>query len=381
MGNKCKICGYRFKSRDEAICPECFTARQDDISCERYSNSEHSHRNSYSSGLRDTEESFVQKELREERRNSFARENFGERANAGLDLSDFNRRYDQSRFQRNDYYYENNKSGATLYNQPQQPQPQGSAYQRFIAQQQRKGYTPPASSRTTSGSGFTPAGQILAQKSTIPVQREMLQRYGTMNGPRTKKSGNSAAAIVFLVVIVFVFAFVISAVQNEERKSSSKGYNTTSRTTTTAATKKLNNTAPTTKKTYSMQLISQTFDQMNKDTLPKGLWERSSRRDGQDDKWRTITVTVRVSPGETWKKDDNTDAQISSVFLYSFTDASYNNQITTSSQLPKQDIKIQEGGTDVTFTLLTDTTAKYHTLRIYIKGKLHEYCTFNFESV
>ena len=104
MGKKCKICGYRFKSKDEAICPECFTARDDDISCERYSASEHSHGRSFSAGLRDTSESFVQRELREERRNSFARENFGSRANAGLDLSDFNNRYDQSRFVRNDYY-------------------------------------------------------------------------------------------------------------------------------------------------------------------------------------------------------------------------------------------------------------------------------------
>ena len=28
--NKCRICGYRFKSDDEIICPECFTARDED---------------------------------------------------------------------------------------------------------------------------------------------------------------------------------------------------------------------------------------------------------------------------------------------------------------------------------------------------------------
>ena len=107
MGRKCKICGYRFKSRDEAICPECFTAREDDISCERYSANEHSHAKSYSSGLRDTSESFVQKEMREERRNSFARENFGARANAGIDLSDDGARYNQqARFERDDYNYD-----------------------------------------------------------------------------------------------------------------------------------------------------------------------------------------------------------------------------------------------------------------------------------
>ena len=34
--NKCRICGYRFKSDDEIICPECFTARDEDISCNSF---------------------------------------------------------------------------------------------------------------------------------------------------------------------------------------------------------------------------------------------------------------------------------------------------------------------------------------------------------
>lgn len=41
--NKCKICGYRFKSDDEIICPECFTARDEDISCDSFSGDLHSH--------------------------------------------------------------------------------------------------------------------------------------------------------------------------------------------------------------------------------------------------------------------------------------------------------------------------------------------------
>ena len=196
MGNKCKICGYRFKSKDEAICPECFTARDDDISCERYSANEHSHGRSYSAGLVETGESFVQRELREERRNAFARENFGDRANAGLDLSDFNNRYDQSRFVRNDYNYDHDARRVDeLYRQQQQPQPQQSAYQRYIAQQQRRQQT-----TTTSTSGFTPAGQVFAQRSPMSVQQN--------NRANQKKSG--AGAFVFLMIFVIGFIAAIA---------------------------------------------------------------------------------------------------------------------------------------------------------------------------
>lgn len=43
MTKKCKICGYRFKSKDEVICPECFTARDDNLDCNRYTDDLHSH--------------------------------------------------------------------------------------------------------------------------------------------------------------------------------------------------------------------------------------------------------------------------------------------------------------------------------------------------
>ena len=43
MRSKCKFCGYHFSSDDEMICPECLTAREDDIDCGIYADSEHSH--------------------------------------------------------------------------------------------------------------------------------------------------------------------------------------------------------------------------------------------------------------------------------------------------------------------------------------------------
>ena len=43
MNYRCKFCGYRFKSKDEQICPECLTAREEDISCGVYGEHDHSH--------------------------------------------------------------------------------------------------------------------------------------------------------------------------------------------------------------------------------------------------------------------------------------------------------------------------------------------------
>lgn len=85
MRYKCKFCGYRFKDRDERICPECFTAREDDISCGQFSDDLHSHeifgdrysRNDYGSSENDTfkEEriSFVEEERREEQQSKIAK--------------------------------------------------------------------------------------------------------------------------------------------------------------------------------------------------------------------------------------------------------------------------------------------------------------------
>ncbi len=44
MLKKCKICGYRFKDKSEIICPECFTSRESDFTCNDFSDDLHSHK-------------------------------------------------------------------------------------------------------------------------------------------------------------------------------------------------------------------------------------------------------------------------------------------------------------------------------------------------
>ena len=84
MNSTCKFCGYRFKSKDEQICPECLTAREEDISCGVYGESEHSHvvfdehnRNGQlftkNDTFRDGRADFLKEELREEDRTNASR--------------------------------------------------------------------------------------------------------------------------------------------------------------------------------------------------------------------------------------------------------------------------------------------------------------------
>lgn len=378
MGKKCKICGYRFKSKDEAICPECFTARDDDISCERYSSSEHSHGRSFSAGLRDTGESFVQRELREERRNSFARENFGSRANAGLDLSDFNNRYDQSRFVRNDYY-ENDKSLSSLYNQPQQPQQpqQQSAYQRYISQQQRKGYNPPPSSQTNSGSGFTTAGQVFAQRNSVPLQQAVYQRYTAANTGKPKKK-NSAGAVTFLVMFVFiaVAAITISNIRDRQEEKERDSYNYTyTYTTREKTTKKLNSEDKAKNNVFSAKVMSYSFFDVDESNISAKEWSdltsRATTSSKDESPWKVATFTVRISCGEGFTEENKKNLRMVTSYLYCFNDNNTTSvQTSSSSVLTNQKIEFKDGSyyTDVTVRLLMEKNAKFGTFSFYLSG-------------
>ena len=374
MGNKCKICGYRFKSKDEAICPECFTARDDDISCERYSASEHSHGRSYGGGLHETGESFVQKEMREERRNSFARENFGARANAGLDLSDDGSRFDQqSRFVRNDYNY----GSADQY---QQAMPQQSAYQRYIAQQQRKAGT--ASGYSSQTSGFTPAGQILAQRNPM---RSSPQAYTPINTQRKK---SSAGAVTFLVMFVFiaVAAITISNIRDRQEERERESYNYTyTYTTREKTTKKLNNEDKAKNNVFSAKVMSYSFFDVDESNISAKEWSdltsRATTSSKDESPWKVATFTVRISCGEGFTEENKKNLRMVSSYLYCFNDNNTTSvQTSSSSVLANQKIEFKDGSyyTDVTVRLLMEKNAKFGTFSFYLSGtKVSDRYAFN----
>jgi hypothetical protein len=374
LGNKCKICGYRFRSKDEAICPECFTARDDDISCERYSASEHSHGRSYGGGLHETGESFVQKEMREERRNSFARENFGARANAGLDLSDDGSRFDQqSRFLRNDYNY-------SSANQYQQAMPQQSAYQRYIAQQQRKAGT--ASGYSSQTSGFTPAGQILAQRNPM---RSSPQAYTPINTQRKK---SSAGAVTFLVMFVFiaVAAITISNIRDRQEERERESYNYTyTYTTREKTTKKLNNEDKAKNNVFSAKVMSYSFFDVDESNISAKEWSdltsRATTSSKDESPWKVATFTVRISCGEGFTEENKKNLRMVSSYLYCFNDNSTTSvQTSSSSVLTNQKIEFKDGSyyTDVTVRLLMEKNAKFGTFSFYLSGtKVSDRYAFN----
>ena len=379
MGNKCRICGYRFKSKDEVICPECFTARDDDISCERYSASEHSHGSSFSSGLRDTSESFVQKELREERRNAFARENFGDRANAGLDLTDQRSIYDQSRYVRNDYNYEADARRAdALFMQSQQQNPQMSAYERFSAQQQRK-----------QQSGFTPAGQVFAQRSSIPLQQAVYQRYTAANTGNPKKK-NSGAAVTFLILFIFMFvaAVVISEIndraeQNKQRTTYTTTEQTqkTQRTTTSKTSKQTTTTESQTRSSttmghYSCEFISCVSNPKKTSEISNDLLKWATDFTNQQDPWIEATVKVRIEKGPSYTEIQK-DPTVVNATLQCLEKSNAYESLSYSFIPVNKKIELTDNGTEMTFTLLGHKDSKLMYFDLYIKGAgAKESCRF-----
>ena len=134
MNYRCKFCGYRFKDKDEQICPECLTAREEDISCGVFGENDHSHGfydDRYGSSatfakndtFRDGNANFLREERRTENRTNASRY---ERRNGG----DINVAADPRR------QYVN-----VQYNNPQQNRMPPSA----------NGYPPPPIQRNNGG--------------------------------------------------------------------------------------------------------------------------------------------------------------------------------------------------------------------------------------
>lgn len=383
MGNKCKICGYRFKSKDEEICPECFTAREDDISCARYSGKDHTHRKTtYAGDFMETGDSFVQKELRQERNNQFARENFGSRANAGLDLSRSAQTYDRSRFERSDYNYDFSGEYRQIMAQsyPDQPQPrpqqpQQTAYQRFTAQQQRQ---------QTTSSGFTPAGQMYAQRNAARTQ---------YNSFGQRKKGNGAAAIIVLLLFVgfFIAAVVTSQNKSKSSYSSRKSTTTTTQRTTTATTTKTKRTTTQgyTSKIeneskavnsslghYSAKITDAVFEKKDKADIDKRLLGSANNSTNDKEPWEIVTLNIELSATDKPPADPS-KTSISTSTMQCLEKETANNTMSYSVWAINEDIDLSGGKVNTTVTLLAHKDAKLIYFNIYLKNSgVTETCRF-----
>ena len=105
---KCRICGYRFKENED-ICPECFTARDDDISCEQFGSDEHTHSHGYST----TAPSDVYEEFHE---SSFIDEQRRDEASDPIPEATYNKNTAQNNFSQGTQGYQSYQQRNNTYN-------------------------------------------------------------------------------------------------------------------------------------------------------------------------------------------------------------------------------------------------------------------------
>ena len=186
---KCRICGYRFRGNED-ICPECFTARDDDISCNQFSNSEHSH----GSGLSTTESSDVYDEFKER---SFIDEQRSEEAKDPIPSS--------------------------TYGSRQGTPPPTYAQQSYSQPRARNGYSAGGQSRQDKldalrnarqaprGQGYNPQNVYFGQNGTAPNGNPV---YYTRNGQKQKSNAGVVAVVVIIMLVAFFIPVIRSIVQN-----------------------------------------------------------------------------------------------------------------------------------------------------------------------
>lgn len=198
---KCRICGYRFRDNED-ICPECFTARDDDISCEQFGRDEHTH----GSGMSTTEDSDVYDEYRER---SFIDEQRSEEAKDPIPSSTYGGRQGTPP---PTYAQQSYHSG------PSQTGYSGSQTRRDKLEALRN------AGRTAGGqTGYNPQNVFFGTG-----QQPGRNVYYTKNGQKQKTNSAVVAVIVIFFLVIFFVPFIMGII------ASMDGSTNKARTTTTA---------------------------------------------------------------------------------------------------------------------------------------------------
>lgn len=181
MAYKCKVCGYKFKSSDSDLCPECFTAR-DDINCTDIDG--HTHKKDMP--RRPDEEDFLYKQIMEEK--------------------DISRELEERRRKANKKY-------------PDPPRPQSnvtagydpSRFSSHNASQVKNAAQVPASSFKTYKSSTTTYNSSASNISAYEQYKRLTNSYNT-GGSTNNASQDRSARMVKRFVIIIVFFIIISTV-------------------------------------------------------------------------------------------------------------------------------------------------------------------------
>ncbi|MBR3665591.1 MAG: hypothetical protein IKN66_00305 [Ruminococcus sp.] len=200
---KCRICGYRFHGNED-ICPECFTAREDDISCAQFGGEDHSH----NLGNAQSSDSDIFQEFKEK---SFIDEQRSDEANDPIPSSTYGGSQGTPPPTYAQQSYNNNRS-----------QPARNTYSNG-----RPMYNNPFTSRSD---------KLNALRNGMPVGGQHGQfRYGP-NGQQTFYPGGNKpknTAAVTVVVVVFICIFFVPVIMGIVSSiGNSMGSKSKSKTTT-----------------------------------------------------------------------------------------------------------------------------------------------------
>ena len=208
---KCRICGYRFKGNED-ICPECFTAREDDIGCDQFSNEEHTHSQGYPASSDNdiyeefSERSFVDQQRRDETQDPIPSATYDQRQAPPPANSYTPPNYSRPG-QQQGAGFRGNRSPDEILRQIRQGVKQGRYGPQSNFTQPRSAYVPP---QNNYGQGNTPFNP-----NRGPV-------------PQVKKTSVGAVIAVFLL-LTFLLPFIIYIAAMNSANSNKNKSKTTSR--------------------------------------------------------------------------------------------------------------------------------------------------------
>lgn len=275
--NKCRICGYRFKSPDEIICPECFTARDDDVSCSNYSDDLHSH------DLRD---------------NNY----FGSPEN------------DTFKEKKNDFVAEERKEEAADKNFRSQNNGSANTFNSPFGQQ--IGYN---STREQKLAAIrSNASNYQSTFNSNIASNPIVNRQFNSASPKKQNRGCLVAVVIFFIA-VFIVPFAVALI---EAFSSENSYNYDDdydysyvEDEYTASHDKIGSSLPSDYGDYTVTYSGLSTTTINKSDLTAEQQNTITEGLDENDTFKAVTVTLYVEP-----EDDDTQVKLSSAFTYSTSD-------------------------------------------------------------
>ena len=195
MSSRCKFCGYRFKSDDEAICPECLTAREVDISCNTFAPEEHTHRR-YDDSLFKGDELFSKNDTFKEEENEFLKEEREEESETNA------ARFEKMEQKQRSFQNRNTNMGRTFTN---------------------AGFQPNNNPMNTGGGNYIPRNSdspfVNGRFNTNTNSAQNSDRYVVFNGsgrlngadrPSTQMSPTARKGCITAIVLFMIFSSLLT---------------------------------------------------------------------------------------------------------------------------------------------------------------------------